>query len=308
MGAIEQFDSRLGSAGSGNWNRTRRFHITVDSLVPVDKQDPLADSELPEMFTGHATFPGVLVTGYTLVERLSIRDWIVEVNYGVPPLLTPSYGGMWKISVSSSLESERQDVTTRDSQQIEDGVVPIIVGSHEYAELKSPNDYSGTVYQARSRVFDPATGEITDIVKDLKRLDLRKREGMQVTKPVATLTLQNRFYHPVNYGQALARVTMVNDSNFFGAAPGQLKFSSVSANSFLIDKNLYGFEVGFDVVLNFQWKTDDHQHTIMHQYEDPDNPEIVSPVLRDGKPVMESLSRYLETSFASILSGFTQVP
>lgn len=312
MSAIEQFNSRGGSAGSGNWNRTRRFHVHIDSSVPVEHQDPFADEALPPRTSGFATFPGVVVTGYTLVERLSIYDWLVDVNYGVPPLLTPSYGGMWKISVSGSLETKKQDIATRSAQQIEDKVEPLIVGQPDYVEVK-PTEGGGsredeTIYTAKSKVYNSVTGKVELVTKTLRRIDLRKREGMQVDAPVAVLTLQNRFYHPVNYGQALAKVKMVNDSPFFGADPGQLRFLMPSITSFFLSPAEYVYEVGFDVILNFQWRTDGHQHPIVHQFEDPDNPTLVSPVLEEGKIVVEVFPRYLETSFDAILAGFTQIP
>lgn len=302
MGAIEQFNSRGGSSGNGNWNRVRKFHVVGDPSIPIEFFDPLADSELPERGSGYAQFPGVVVTGYTPTARITLRGWFVDVHYGVPTTLTPTWGGQWQVSVSGSSETVKQDTTTLDPQQIEDGVVAEIVGQPYYEERVSSSDgeFDPTVYTTKTRIY--RNGEIVGSEKNLRRLDLRKRAGMQVNKPVGMLTLQRRFTRNINYSVVLSQLEMVNTDVFYGAARGQLRFKSLNVNPVRVHIVENPTGVGEVVSLNFQWRTEGHQHKILHQYEDPDDSTIVSPVLRDKKTIIEAFSTYLETSFSAMLN------
>jgi len=298
MSVVELFDSRGGTEGSG-WSRTRRFKVELAGSAV--HQDPLNDLGLPPHGTGFAQFPGLTVKSYSLIQRLNLRCFIVEVSYAPPAALTSTWGGLWQVSVSGSLESSRQFTTTLDQQQLDAGVLPTVIGPNYYVKKGTGEHVSSDkLFETTTRTVKD--GAVQDEKIQLKRLDVRKKEGADITRAVASLTLKRVFAREVNFGRALSRLSMVNSDNFYGAVRGQLKFVTLNLVPTLIDAAENPTGVGSDVSLGFRWKTDKHQPTLVHMYESPDGGESVIRRVSDGKAVVEVFSGFLETSFNAMLS------
>lgn len=293
MSVIELFNSRMGSLGANGATRTRRFRVTLSDSAEV--QDPLQDEGLPSIGSGFYQFPGMVVKSYSLSSRMSLREFVVDTTYSAPNDLIPPWGSLWQVSVSASVKSVRQDVTTQSEEDRANRLLPTVVGPNIYIE-----DSEGA-YQAKTKVV--TLGQVVPDIVSLRQLDVRKREGMDVSVPVATLTLKRRYTHPIiNYGQALGKLTMVNDDVFFGAAPGQLQFTALNMAPVQISTLENPSGIGYDAFLGFLWNPNGHQHQITHMYESAEGSVSVVEE-KSGDAVVERFSRYLVTSFNAMVSS-----
>jgi len=293
MSATLLYDSRLGQRVRTGSTFTDRYLVTIADAASVEFTNPLDDDQLPKQDQPHALYGGSIVRSQSVQERLNERNWIVGVTYSPPDFIVPEFGNAWEVSLSGSGQTTRI--------LVERGVDnPRIIGSNRYFKPPQPDVGAPEAGTHFTEIYE--NGEKKTIA--LLQSGERRQEGMDVSDPVANMTMKRRFDNEVNFGAALARLYTVSNDVFAGAPIGTIRFDAITVTPVQKDPQAVPGGIANDVVLSFMFNREGWKKNITHTFE-TDSGDVSTIHVNDAAKslVQESFTGYPSTSMFALLDS-----